>query len=52
MVNLKKMKKMKKIILFLLFLEIIPSYSQEKEILILNSENKKPIQYVNIKFLN
>lgn len=48
------MKKMKKFILLLLiiFLKVIPSFSQEKEILILNYESKNPVQYANIKFLN
>jgi len=51
MVSKNKMK-MKNILLFLLFLEFIPSFSQEKEVLILNLKNKKAIQYANIKFLN
>jgi len=42
---------MKKIILLSLVLKIIMVSAQEKKIKILNSENKKPISYANIKFL-
>lgn len=42
---------MKKIILFSLVLKVLIVNAQKKEITILNSENKKPISYVTIKFL-
>lgn len=42
---------MKKIISLSIILKILIVSAQEKEIIILNSENNKPISYANIKFL-
>lgn len=42
---------MKKIILLSLVLKVLMTSAQEKEIIILNSENNNPISYANIKFL-